>query len=179
MTRPSETRAGRLAAALDAFVRSSTEVVAAAVVSFDGLPMATALPDDLEEDRLGAMSAALLSLAEQASVGLGRGQLNQLFLEGQDGYIFLMSAEDEAVLATVTSREAKIGFMLYEMRRAATRVGDALRSPVRPELEDPPSPPSDQVSTSAGIDWHVGDLRVETGTADELFGTPLPPRWPG
>ena len=57
-----DTRAGRLAAALDEFVRSSPDVEAAAVVSFDGLPMASALPEDLEEDRVGAMSAALLSL---------------------------------------------------------------------------------------------------------------------
>lgn len=120
------TRAERLATALDDFVRSSPDVEAAAVVSFDGLPMASALPDGLEEDRLGAMSAALLSLGEQAAVGLGRGALNQVFIEGEHGFVFLMSAEDQAVLAAIARRTAKIGFMLFEMRRAAERIGGVL-----------------------------------------------------
>ncbi len=132
MERPDDTRAGRLAAALDDFIRSSPDVEAAAIVSFDGLPMATALPDGLEEDRVGAMSAALLSLGEQAALGLGRGQLNQVFVEGEHGFVFLMSAEDQAVLAAVASRDAKIGFMLYEMRRAAQRIGKVLAIPSMP-----------------------------------------------
>jgi uncharacterized protein len=138
------TRADRLASALDEFVRSSPDVEAAAVVSFDGLPMASALPDDLEEDRLGAMSAALLSLGEQAAIGLGRGGLNQIFVEGEHGFVFLMSARDQAVLTAVAARTAKIGFMLFEMRRAADRIGGALEgeeSPVvAPEASVSPVP---------------------------------------
>lgn len=119
-------RAAQLAAALDEFIQSSPDVEAAAVVSFDGLPMASALPEAMEEDRVGAMSAALLSLGEQAALGLGRGQLNQIFVEGEHGFVFLMSARDQAVLAAVAGRTAKIGLMLFEMRRAADRIGRVL-----------------------------------------------------
>jgi uncharacterized protein len=136
MSQLPDSRAGRLAAALDEFVRCSPDVEAAAVVSFDGLPMASALPDDMEEDRLGAMSAALLSLGEQAAIGLGRGQLNQVFVEGEHGFVFLMSAQDEAVLAAVATRTAKIGFMLFEMRRAATRIGQVLAAPAEQAADD-------------------------------------------
>jgi uncharacterized protein len=147
-----DSRAERLAAALDDFIRSSPDVEAAAVVSFDGLPMASALPDALEEDRVGAMSAALLSLGEQAALGLGRGQLNQVFVEGEHGFVFLMSARDQAVLAAIAARTAKIGFMLFEMRRAADRVGRALESPVVPAAPvateappvAPPAPTADE-----------------------------------
>jgi uncharacterized protein len=128
-----DSRADRLATALDDFIRSSPDVEAAAVVSFDGLTMASALPDDLEEDRLGAMSAALLSLGEQAALGLGRGQLNQVFVEGEHGFVFLMSARDQAVLAAIARRTAKIGFMLFEMRRAADSIGTILTPDVAPE----------------------------------------------
>ncbi|MEX2503735.1 MAG: roadblock/LC7 domain-containing protein, partial [Egicoccus sp.] len=131
-----DSRAGRLAAALDDFLSSSPDVEAAAVVSFDGLPMASALPDDLEEDRVGAMSAALLSLGEQAALGLGRGRLNQVFVEGEHGFVFLMSCRDQAVLAAVAARSAKIGFMLYEMRRAAETVGEVLAVDTAPALEE-------------------------------------------
>ncbi len=122
----SDTKAERLASALNDFIRSSPDVEAAAVVSFDGLAMASALPPDMDEDRLGAMSAALLSLGEQAAAGLGRGDMRQLFVEGEHGFVFLMSAKEQAVLAAVTDRTAKIGFMLFEMRRAAEVIGNLL-----------------------------------------------------
>ena len=138
-----DTRAGRLAAALDEFIHSSPDVEAAAVVSFDGLPMASALPDEMEEDRVGAMSAALLSLGEQAAMGLGRGRLNQVFVEGEHGFVFLMSARDQAVLAAVARRTAKIGFMLFEMRRAADRIGYALEPTATPDVSEVADEPAD------------------------------------
>ena len=46
---------------LGTLLRQAPDVEAAAVVSFDGLPMASALPAGMDEDRVAAMSAALLS----------------------------------------------------------------------------------------------------------------------
>jgi len=103
------------------------EVEAASVVSFDGLAMASALPHDMDEDRVAAMSAALLSLGERAAEGLGRGALSQVFIEGENGTVFLISADDEAVLVAVTSKGAKTGLMLFEVRRAAAAIAEALR----------------------------------------------------
>lgn len=121
-----ESKSERLVDALHGFLSASPDVEAAAVVSFDGLTMASALPDGMDDDRVGAMSAALLSLGEQAARGLGRGQLEQLFVEADDGFVFLMSAKDQAVLVAVTGAGAKLGFILYEMRRAAADVGSVL-----------------------------------------------------
>ena len=131
-----DTKAERLAAALNDFIRSSPDLQAAAVVSFDGLAMASALPADMDEDRLGAMSAALLSLGEQAAKGLGRGDMRQLFVEGEHGFVFLMSARDQAVLAAVADHTAKIGLMLFEMRRAADAIGGLLEA--APDAVDEP-----------------------------------------
>jgi uncharacterized protein len=132
-----ENKAQLLAETLDGFVGTSADVEAAAVVSFDGLTMASALPDEMDDDRVGAMSAALLSLGEQAARGLGRGDLQQLFVEADDGYVFLMSARDQAVLVAVTGRHAKIGFILYEMRRAAADVGAVLEARAATQLDEP------------------------------------------
>jgi predicted regulator of Ras-like GTPase activity (Roadblock/LC7/MglB family) len=99
---------------------------AAAVVSFDGLPMASALPAGMDEDRVAAMSAALLSLGERAADGLGRGELSQVYVEGDNGTVFLISAQDQAVLVAVSAREAKTGLMLFEARQAAHAVGAVL-----------------------------------------------------
>ena len=171
MTQEAENRGGRLAATLDAFIHSSPDIEAAAVVSFDGLPMASALPANLEEDRVGAMSAALLSLGEQAAIGLGRGQLNQVFVEGEHGFVFLMACRDQAVLAAIAGRSAKIGFMLFEMRRAADRIGHALAPMATPESVQAAAkanrrqPPPLAGTTERGDRNGLDLVRDSTGTA--------------
>jgi predicted regulator of Ras-like GTPase activity (Roadblock/LC7/MglB family) len=121
-------RSDRLDRAIHSLLSQTPEIEAAAVVSFDGLPMASALPQSMDEDRVAAMSAALLSLGERAAQGLGRGELSQVYIEGDAGTVFLVSAEDEAVLVAVAAKGAKVGMMLYEVRRTAAVVADVLRA---------------------------------------------------
>jgi predicted regulator of Ras-like GTPase activity (Roadblock/LC7/MglB family) len=121
------TRAQRLQQAIGDLLVQSPEVQAAAVVSFDGLAMASALPTGMDEDRVAAMSAALLSLGERAAEGLGRGELSQVYIEGENGNVYLVSAGDEAVLVVVAAAGAKVGMVLYEVRLAADVVADILR----------------------------------------------------
>ena len=130
------TKADLLAAALDDFLATSPEVEAAAVVSADGLPMASALPPHVEEDRLAAMSAALLTLGERAADNLGKGELAQVFVEGSNGHVILMSAGVNAVLVAVTAKGAKAGLILFEMRKGADRVRSVMESPT-PEASSP------------------------------------------
>jgi uncharacterized protein len=120
------TKADRLAAVLDDLLAVSVDAEAAAVVSADGLPMASALPPHVEEDRLAAMSAAILTLGERAAEGLGRGDLAQVFVEGEDGYIVLMAAGPHAVLVTITNKKAKVGLVLFEMKKAAAGISDVM-----------------------------------------------------
>ena len=133
-------KAERLAQALDDLLGVSPEVEAAAVVSADGLPMASALPPHVEEERLAAMSAALLTLGDRAAEGLGKGQLQQVFIEGSDGHVILMSAGRDAVLVSVVSHGAKIGLVLYEMRRSAATVAEVMDSRSEPAAEVAPEP---------------------------------------
>lgn len=121
-------RSSRLDRILAELVSQVPEIEAASVVSFDGLAMASALPPAMDEDRVAAMSAALLSLGERAAEGLGRGGLSQVYVEGEDGTVFLISADDEAVLVAVAAKGAKAGLMLFEVRRAAAAVAEALRA---------------------------------------------------
>jgi predicted regulator of Ras-like GTPase activity (Roadblock/LC7/MglB family) len=120
-------RSSRLDRILTELVGQVPEIEAASVVSFDGLAMAAQLPAGMDEDRVAAMSAALLSLGERAAEGLGRGQLSQVYIEGENGTVFLISADDEAVLVAVAAKGAKVGLMLFEVRRAAAAVAEALR----------------------------------------------------
>ena len=59
--------------------------------------------------------------------GLGRGALSQVYIEGEKGTVFLISADDEAVLVAVATKGEKVGLMLFEVRRAAAAVAEVLR----------------------------------------------------
>jgi len=97
---------------------SSPDIEASAVVSVDGLSIASALPSDVEEDRVSAMSAAMLSLGERIATELGRGSLEQVYIKGDNGYVLLMSVGEEAVLTAMARKQAKLGLILLDMRRA-------------------------------------------------------------
>lgn len=97
---------------------SSPSVEAAAVVSVDGLSMASSMPAEVEEDRVAAMSAAMLSLGERIAGELGRGSLDQVYIKGENGYVILMSVGDEAVLTVLARKDAKLGLIFLDMGRA-------------------------------------------------------------
>lgn len=97
---------------------SSPDIEASAIVSVDGLTIASALPDDVEEDRVSAMSAAMLGLGEKISRELGRGSMNQIYIKGEAGYVIIMSIGEEAVLTALARDHAKLGLIFLDMRRA-------------------------------------------------------------
>jgi predicted regulator of Ras-like GTPase activity (Roadblock/LC7/MglB family) len=99
---------------------SSPDVEASAVVSVDGLTIASALPSSVEEDRVSAMSAAMLSLGERIAGELGRGNLDQVYIRGMAGFVILMSVGAEAVLTVLARDQAKLGLLFLDMRRAVT-----------------------------------------------------------
>jgi hypothetical protein len=119
-------REARLATALRRLMEESQDIEAAALVSLDGFAMASALPEGMHEDRVGAMSAAILGLGERAAVELGKGKLSQVFIEGDGGYVLLIAAGDRAVLTCLADENAKLGLVLYDMRLAAQSIGEIL-----------------------------------------------------
>jgi predicted regulator of Ras-like GTPase activity (Roadblock/LC7/MglB family) len=120
------TREERLADSLNRLMEESQEIQAAALVSLDGFTMASALPEGMQEDRVGAMSAAILGLGERAAAELGRGALSQVFIEGEGGYVMLIAAGSRAVLTCLADTEAKLGLVLYDMRAAAGEIAEIL-----------------------------------------------------
>jgi hypothetical protein len=98
---------------------NTPDVEATAVVSVDGLTMASALPAGVEEDRVAAMSAAMLSLGERIASELGRGVLDEVYVRGQDGYVVLRAVGEEAVLTVLARQQTKLGLLFLDMRRAS------------------------------------------------------------
>jgi predicted regulator of Ras-like GTPase activity (Roadblock/LC7/MglB family) len=114
-----KSRTERLVDRLRDLQMSTVDVEASALVSVDGLIIASALPAGIEEDRVSAMSAAMLSLGDRIAGELGRGDLNQVYVKGDQGYVILMSVGEEAVLTVLAHQEAKLGLILLDMGRTA------------------------------------------------------------
>ena len=114
-----KSRSEQMVERLRAMQAAAPDIEASAVVSVDGLIMASALPAEVEEDRVSAMSAAMLSLGERISGELGRAGLEQVYIKGDGGSIVLTSVGNEAVLTALARQDAKLGLIFLEMRRAA------------------------------------------------------------
>ena len=91
---------------------TSVDIIASAVISTDGLPIATLLPNHLNADRVGAMSATLLALGNRSVHELACGELDQVMVKGKNGYILLSQAGDNAVLALIAKESGKLGLFL-------------------------------------------------------------------
>lgn len=112
-------RTERMVSRLQDLQAGTPDIQGAAVVSVDGLMMASALAANVEEDRVAAMSAAMLSLGERIAGELGRGHLEAVYVHGDTGYVFLRAITEEAVLTVLARRDAKLGLIFLDMKRAA------------------------------------------------------------
>jgi len=105
---------------------SSSDVEACAVVSEDGLIMASALPQGVEEARVAAMSAVMLSMGVRTAIELNRGNLEQIFVKGDDGFVVILQAGANGVLMGMARKEAKLGLLFLDMSRAAQQTAEIL-----------------------------------------------------
>lgn len=101
-------------------------IEAVAVVSIEGLPIESKLPANIDETRVAAMTAAMLSLGERASLEVGKGELERIFVESRDGFIILMDAGPNAVLFVSAKKDVKLGLIFLDMKRAASQIAENL-----------------------------------------------------
>ena len=105
---------------------TSADIEASGIISTDGLMMASVLPAGLDEDRVGAMSAAMLSLGDRTAQELNRGVLEQVLIKGDLGYVLMTYAGSEAVLTVIAKPNAKLGLIFLDVKRAAESISELL-----------------------------------------------------
>jgi uncharacterized protein len=113
---------------LQNFVTGTADVQGAALVSPDGLALATALPAGFDEERTAAMSASILSLGERIGQELSRGEITRILVEGDKGYSILVGCGAEGVLLILASQNARQGVLFLEVKRLAGEVRPMLGS---------------------------------------------------
>lgn len=119
----SQTRGDTLEGVLNELQGSIPEIEACAIVSVEGLPITSALPTDVDEAKVAAMTAAMLTLGEKASMELGKGELKQVIIEGNEGWLLVIQAGLNACLTVSTTKQAKLGLLFLDMKRAADKIG--------------------------------------------------------
>jgi len=107
----------KLTSVLHNFVSSTSDVQGAAVVTPDGLSLASSLPSGMDEERVSAMSAAMLSLGERIGGELNRGGIDRIYVEGDEGYGVLTSCGEDAVFLVLASKAVKQGVLMLEIKR--------------------------------------------------------------
>jgi len=100
-----------------------------AVISLDGLVMASRFRSDVSGERVAAMSSALLSIAERINEELGRGKFQRALVTGSDGFIVLNPAGSDALIACICSKEAKLGMVFYELDRLSKELEEIISGP--------------------------------------------------
>ncbi len=112
----------RITERLEALRDMTPELEAAALIGVEGLTIAASSSEESDDEHLAAMSAAMLALGDRIASELGRGELEQLYIKGDKGYVLLMGVDERAVLTALASAEAKLGLLFLELRRAVEAV---------------------------------------------------------
>ena len=107
---------------LQSFVTTTSDVQGAALVTPDGLPLASSLPSGMDDERVSAMSAAMLSLGERIGKELARGDIDRIYVEGTEGFSILTKCDEEAVFIVLASKAAKQGVLMLEIKRTVAEL---------------------------------------------------------
>jgi predicted regulator of Ras-like GTPase activity (Roadblock/LC7/MglB family) len=118
------------------FVERVPGVNEAVVVSSDGLPMATSQGLDRDAaDRFAAVASGLIGLAYGAAGRFGGGAVNEVIVEMENAFLFVTGISDGSCLAVVSSAEADVGLVGYEMAVLVEKAGAVLTPELRAELQ--------------------------------------------
>jgi len=118
------------------FVESLPTVRQAVVVSSDGLSLATSQGVDLQTaERLSAVSSGMIGLAYGSTGRFGAGAVSNVIVEMENGWLFITGIRDGSLMCVVTTRDADIGTIGYEMAVFSERAGDVLTPEGRDELK--------------------------------------------
>ena len=105
---------------------ASPDMEACALISEDGLMIASVLPQHIDETRVAGMSATLSSLGTRAAAELERGEVEEVLVRGKQGYAVMMNAASGTLLLCLASKQAKLGLVFLDMRRAIDEIRKVL-----------------------------------------------------
>jgi predicted regulator of Ras-like GTPase activity (Roadblock/LC7/MglB family) len=128
---------GQLSWLLDNLVTQVEPVEQALILSRDGLVVAASQGLSREDgEHLSALAAGVQSLANGTGRQFRKGAVRQTIIEMEEAFLFVIAAGKGTCLAVLTSAEANVGMIAYEMAVLVRRMGKYLAAEPRfPEPE--------------------------------------------
>jgi predicted regulator of Ras-like GTPase activity (Roadblock/LC7/MglB family) len=108
---------------LEGLVSGTPDITGCALVSDDGLIIASVLPANVDEDSVGGMASVLLSLGSRVTGELSLGDMEQVLIRADEGSTLMVGAGDGSLLIVLMTRRAKLGLVFLDVRRAAKELG--------------------------------------------------------
>ena len=104
----------------------SGDIKSCAVLSKDGGLLSSSHGEGVDRERITAMLAALVNLAERTARENGKDHASQVRVRTEGGHMLLVRLEGGGTLAATTDLDARVGLALYDMRNARDEVEKAL-----------------------------------------------------
>ncbi|UCE10534.1 MAG: roadblock/LC7 domain-containing protein [Candidatus Thorarchaeota archaeon] len=111
---------------MDEATSLSTGVKAWMILSKEGLPIAQAVPEGLEEAEMAAMAAAILGVADLAAERMDQGLLEEILLTNEGGLMLIKSAGEAAILVLAAVKTMKPGLLVYAGKTACDKIAPLL-----------------------------------------------------
>ncbi len=117
-------KAEALKAAIEGLRTAIPDLKGVLLASNEGLPIAHALTNGADPNRVAAMAAAASSLGRKVSENIGAGTLGEVTVQADEGALFVYSAGPKAILAVVSPQGGNAGLIHLEARDAAKQIGE-------------------------------------------------------
>ncbi len=116
-----------LADALTELLQESSDIEGAAIVGTDGLVYSANVPQKtLDENMVGASSAAVLGLSKRSVNQLKRGEFTQTLIQGDEGNIIVSGIDEMTLFVGLTAQNVNLGMAFAETRNIVSRIKQIL-----------------------------------------------------
>ena len=103
-------------------LKSIGDIEGAAVITRDGLLIASELSKNIDGETLAAMTATMTGAAETAIQELKKSSADRVIVESKNAKLITMGAGKQAILACLVNQDAKLGLILMEMKKASNNI---------------------------------------------------------
>ncbi|OPY29335.1 MAG: Roadblock/LC7 domain protein [Methanocella sp. PtaU1.Bin125] len=103
-------------------MRRAGGIRAIAIVSRDGILIASDMPAEIHPETFAAMSAIILGAAETAALEINTPAPDRIIVETDEGRLVVSGAGERMMLVALAEAQAGLGHVIVEMSRAVDRI---------------------------------------------------------
>lgn len=128
-------------------IEDTTKLEGVAVITRDGVRVACSESANVDADVISTASAAIINTSEATAKQLGHGNLSEIIIKGDYGYLLMTRVDDEHMLVASSKDIVRLGLNLGIMKRYSSTVAELIaqsKAKITPPLvavSPQPSPP--------------------------------------